>query len=67
MMKQIATGLGHMHKLNILHMNLHPQNILLAGDIPKITNFSNSRFLHDAADTKNYDIDTIKLNDLLAP
>lgn len=67
-MKQLAAGLRQMHKQNIIHMNLHPQNILLTlGDNVKIANFSNSRNLNSTTETMNYDLKTIKLNDLLAP
>lgn len=42
-MKGILTGLKTIHDANIVHNDLHPRNILMQKDIPKIGDFGVSR------------------------
>ena len=47
-MKQIASGLVHLHAYNIIHRDIKPGNVLVASDSPilvKLADFDLSRFL----------------------
>ncbi|RIB25806.1 kinase-like domain-containing protein [Gigaspora rosea] len=46
--KQITNGLGHLHKNNIIHCDLHPKNILINDDKFLIADFGLSRQKDDA-------------------
>lgn len=52
MMKGILSGLEHLHKRGIVHRDLKPGNILLQGDVPRLTDFGISRLL-DATPTRS--------------
>ncbi|KAF0499953.1 kinase-like protein [Gigaspora margarita] len=45
--KQITNGLGHLHKNNIIHCDLHPKNILINDDKILIADFGLSRKIGD--------------------
>lgn len=56
----ICNGLNFIHNKSILHLDLKPQNILVAGNVCKICDFGNSvtatepeNFNHQVCDTKN--------------
>lgn len=42
-MKGILTGLKTIHEAKIVHNDLHPRNILMQKDVPKIADFGVSR------------------------
>jgi len=55
----IVIGLAHLHSKNIVHRDLKPANIMLAGEIPRLTDFGVSRQLtsentHSIAGTPAY-------------
>jgi serine/threonine protein kinase len=47
-LEQICAGLGHAHERGVIHRDIKPQNLLLAGDneTVKITDFGVARFSH---------------------
>lgn len=42
---EILSGVQHIHKHNIIHRDIKPQNILMFGDVPMISDFGLSLFL----------------------
>jgi serine/threonine protein kinase len=68
LMKQIVSAVREMHKINIIHLNLHPKTIWLYsnGDV-KVGNFSHSYSLGNEFQTYNYSLQSIKLVDFLGP
>lgn len=51
MMRGILAGLEHLHKRQIIHRDLKPTNILLQGEIPRITDFGIAKFLPSGTDS----------------
>jgi formylglycine-generating enzyme required for sulfatase activity len=45
MMRGILRGIEHLHSRNVIHRDLKPDNILLQGDFPRITDFGISRIV----------------------
>ncbi|MEP6847906.1 MAG: serine/threonine protein kinase [Acidobacteriota bacterium] len=47
-LEQVCAGLRHAHKRGVIHRDIKPQNLLLAGDLEtvKITDFGVARFSH---------------------
>jgi formylglycine-generating enzyme required for sulfatase activity len=53
MMRGILAGLEHLHKRQIIHRDLKPPNILLQGEIPRITDFGISKFLPSGTESNS--------------
>jgi serine/threonine-protein kinase len=53
MMAGILSGLEHLHEKGLVHCDLKPSNVLLQGDIPRITDFGVSRVLRATVHTKH--------------
>ncbi|RIB25804.1 kinase-like domain-containing protein [Gigaspora rosea] len=51
--KQITNGLGHLHKHNIIHCDLHSKNILINDDIFLIADFGLSRKIGETYSSSN--------------
>lgn len=49
MMTGILRGIEHLHSRNVVHRDLKPDNILLQGDSPRITDFGISRIVSESA------------------
>jgi eukaryotic-like serine/threonine-protein kinase len=47
----ILRGIEHLHSRNVVHRDLKPQNILLQGDFPRITDFGISRIVAEGGST----------------
>ena len=46
--RQVLAGLAHAHERNLLHGDISADNILLSGDVAKITDFGMARTVHVA-------------------
>ena len=53
MVAGILAGLDHLHTKGLVHCDLKPSNVLLQGDIPRITDFGVSRVLRATVHTKH--------------
>ncbi len=53
MVNGILAGLEHLHQKGLVHCDLKPSNVLLQGDIPRITDFGVSRTLKATVHTKH--------------
>ncbi len=53
MVNGILAGLEHLHVKGLVHCDLKPSNVLLQGDIPRITDFGVSRTLKATVHTKH--------------
>ncbi|XP_034242432.1 death-associated protein kinase related-like [Thrips palmi] len=56
LMRQILHGLIYLHDINVAHLDLKPQNLVLTGDFPdcdvKLCDFGISRYLSEGADVR---------------
>lgn len=56
LMRQILHGLIFLHDINVAHLDLKPQNLVLTGDFPdcdvKLCDFGISRYLSEGADVR---------------
>ncbi|XP_075237683.1 uncharacterized protein LOC142333940 [Lycorma delicatula] len=56
LMKQILDGLIDLHKINVAHLDIKPQNLVLTGEFPdcdvKLCDFGISRYLNQGVDVR---------------
>uniref|UniRef100_A0A1B6D6E4 non-specific serine/threonine protein kinase n=1 Tax=Clastoptera arizonana TaxID=38151 RepID=A0A1B6D6E4_9HEMI len=56
LMKQILDGLVYLHSINVAHLDIKPQNLVLTGEFPdcdvKLCDFGISRYLSQGADVR---------------
>lgn len=53
MVTGILAGLEHLHSKGLVHCDLKPSNVLLQGEVPRITDFGVSRVLRATVHTKH--------------
>lgn len=56
LLKQILDGIAFLHSLNVAHLDIKPQNLVLTGDFPdcdvKLCDFGISRYISHGADIR---------------
>ncbi|XP_033220151.1 serine/threonine-protein kinase 17B-like isoform X2 [Belonocnema kinseyi] len=56
LLKQILHGIAFLHSLNVAHLDIKPQNLVLTGDFPdcdvKLCDFGISRYINHGADIR---------------